>query len=128
MEGLNSDKAFQAWKQFAITGKVEAKEVRKEIAESWKRCLSSHLGPYATRKPIRLSREELVNRRQRYSFLIESSRPFLQILESEVKGSGFIITLTDKDAYVLEVLGVEGILLAVDQYIKQTIDQKVRKY
>jgi hypothetical protein len=45
-----------------------------------------------------------------------------------VKGSGFIITLTDKDAYVLEVLGVEGILLAVDQYIKQTIDQKVRKY
>jgi transcriptional regulator of acetoin/glycerol metabolism len=39
-----------------------------------------------------------------------SAKPFLQVLESAVKGSGFIITLADEDGYVLEVLGDEDIL------------------
>jgi len=110
MHGLDSERICQAWKNFTETGEAAPRAVRKEIAESWKRCLSYHLNPYATRRPIRLSKAEVSERRQKYSTLIESSRPFLQILESAVKGSGFIITLSDKDGYVLEVLGDEEIL------------------
>ena len=111
MKTLNNNRIFQIWKNFIETGKINTHFIRKEIAESWKRCVFEYkLNPYASKRPIRLSQEEISERRQKNAILMDSAKPFLQVLESAVKGSGFIITLADKDGYVLEVLGDEEIL------------------
>jgi len=110
MIALSCSKSYIYWKRFIETGEVDFQSVRTEIAESWRRCLAKGLDPKAAKRPIPLSPEEILGRRKSYSLLIESSMPFLQVLESAVKGSGFIITLTDPEGYVLEVLGDPEIL------------------
>jgi transcriptional regulator of acetoin/glycerol metabolism len=116
VEDMDCKKTFLIWKKFIETGKIDSDVIRPEISESWERCLINYkLDPYATRRPIRLSQEEIVEHLQKYEVLMGASKPFLQVLESAVRGSGFIITLADKDGYVLEVLGDKEILkMAVD--------------
>lgn len=110
MTDLATDQIFQVWKKFIKTREINTGTIREEVAESWKRCLFVHkLDPYAPKQPIRLSQEEIAKRLQRNSALMDYARPFLQVLESAVKGSGFIITLSDSDGYVLDVHGDEEI-------------------
>jgi len=120
MRNLATDPIYPIWKNFIENEKIDTHSIRREIAESWKRCISEYkLDPYATKRPIRLSPKEISERRQMNAVLMRSARPFLQILESAVKGSGFIITLTDKDAYVLEIIGDKEIrkMAAANNYL-----------
>jgi transcriptional regulator of acetoin/glycerol metabolism len=111
MKDLPPDQFCWAWKKFIETGKIENNVLRQEIADSWKKCLFEYkLDPHAAKRPIRLSKEEIANRWEKNAILMESARPFLQVLGAAVKGSEFIITLADRDGYVLEVLGDEDIL------------------
>lgn len=111
MSDLVTDQMFQVWRNFIDTGEVDTKIIREEIAESWKRCLFVYkLDPHAPPQPISLSQEEITKLRQKNMSLMNYSRPFLQVLESAVKGSGFIITLANREGYVLDVLGDEEIM------------------
>jgi PAS domain S-box-containing protein len=111
MTDLAIDQVYQVWKKFIKTREIDTGTIREEVAESWKRCLFVHkLDPYAPKQPIRLSQEEIAKRLQRNSALMDYARPFLQVLESAVRGSGFIITLSDSDGYVLDVHGDEEII------------------
>jgi transcriptional regulator of acetoin/glycerol metabolism len=105
------DPIFQTWQHFIKTGEADNRLIRIEIFESWERCLFKYkLDPYGARRPIRLSQKEIAERRHSRAVLLESAKPFLKVLESAVRGSGFIITLSDEEGYVLEVLGDEEIL------------------
>jgi transcriptional regulator of acetoin/glycerol metabolism len=111
MKDLPHDQFYSLWKAFIETEKIETGVLREDIAESWRRCLFEYkLDPYASRRPIRLSPKEIAERCRENAVLMGSAKPFLEVLESAVKGSGFIITLADKGGYVLEVLGDEDIL------------------
>jgi PAS domain S-box-containing protein len=111
MKDLPHDQYCSSWKGLIETGKIETSVLRQEIADSWRRCLFEYkLDPFASKRPIRLSPKEIAERCQKNTVLMGSAKPFLQVLESAVKGSGFIITLADEDGYVLEVLGDEDIL------------------
>jgi transcriptional regulator of acetoin/glycerol metabolism len=111
MTNLAIDQVYQVWKKFIKTREIDTGTIREEVAESWKRCLFVHkLDSYAPKQPIRLSQEEIAKRLQRNSALMDYARPFLQVLESAVRGSGFIITLSDSDGYVLDVHGDEEII------------------
>ncbi len=99
------------WRSFVTTGRLPRGSLRREILESWKRCkLQYALDPYATPRPVKLSQQELLQRKQENEILLEAARPFLQVLSSSVRGSGFIITLADKDGYVMEISGDDEIL------------------
>lgn len=99
------------WKSFITTGRLPRGSLRREILESWKRCkLQYALDPYATPRPVKLSEQELFQRKQENEILLEAAKPFLRVLSSSVRGSGFIITLADRDGYVLEISGDDEIL------------------
>lgn len=99
------------WRSFITTGRLPRGPLRREILESWKRCkLQYALDPYATPRPVKLSQQELLQRKQENEILLEAARPFLEVLSSSVRGSGFIITLADKDGYVMEISGDDEIL------------------
>lgn len=111
MQSLPQDPYENIWRAFVETGQIVSGALRKEIADSWKRCrLEYRLDPYATPRPIKLSQEEVAQRRQTNAALLEAAIPIIGILKNSVQGSGFIITLADKDGYVLEVSGDEEIL------------------
>lgn len=109
---VNKDPYEECWNKFMKTGRLpRGASIRREIEESWRRCRFHYgLDPYATPRPVRLSQQELIQRTQANQILLEAARPFLQVLSSSVKGSGFIITLADKEGYVLEISGDQEIL------------------
>lgn len=111
MESHQQDPQELAWRTFVETGRILSRSLRREIAESWRRCrFDYNLDPNATPRPVRLSQDELLHRRQTNTLLLEAARPFMEVLRSSVQGSGFIITLADREGYVLEVSGDEEIL------------------
>ncbi len=103
---MNTDLKKTAWNRFADRGEVDTGVIREEVAASWKRCLyEHHLDPYASIQTVRLSQKEIAERREKNLGLIEATKTFLNVLQLAVRNSGFILTLTDKDGYMLEVFG-----------------------
>ncbi len=100
----------QAWQHFALTGQVDRSAVRQEVADSWQRCYRQGLRPNAPKVSVKLSPAQLARIRAANADFIEAALPFMRFLQSAVRGTGFILVLTNADGVVLEVFGDEDIL------------------
>ncbi|SFB26273.1 Transcriptional regulator of acetoin/glycerol metabolism [Clostridium frigidicarnis] len=102
----------EAWETFINTGHVH-KNVRKDIADSWIRCRQYGVNPMngkgSNKHPFI---DKLIGRN---SELISVSKPIMEGLYNIVKGSGFAIILSDKDGYIIEVIGDESIMERVNE-------------
>ncbi|MCQ2499819.1 MAG: sigma 54-interacting transcriptional regulator [Lachnospiraceae bacterium] len=78
--------------------------IRPEILESWKRSREHALNPMEI-SHVRLTRPELEERIRLCLPVLEVVRPYMEQLYSIVKGTDVYISFSDKDAYVLELLG-----------------------
>ncbi|AGX45037.1 sigma-54-dependent Fis family transcriptional regulator [Clostridium saccharobutylicum] len=96
-----------AWKKFISTGKVNSK-VRSEIKDSWIRCMNYGVDPYNGKGNIKHPNvKQLINKNNE---LISVARPIMESIYSMVRGSGFALFLTDKDGYIIEVIGDKDIM------------------
>jgi sigma-54 dependent transcriptional regulator, acetoin dehydrogenase operon transcriptional activator AcoR len=100
-----------AWCKFINSGEVDESIVRKEIADSWKRCRASGLDPYRTKIDSTLpldchQREALFARKQD---LLTVSRRFIKDLHQLIGPLEMVIFLTDEDGFILEAVGEGGI-------------------
>jgi transcriptional regulator of acetoin/glycerol metabolism len=75
----------------------------REIEESWNRSRKNKLDPYKTELEC-VDENELTLRRRKVLELVSSSLPYLHKLFTLLKNKEALITLTDSDAVVLEVL------------------------
>lgn len=102
----------ESWENFISTGEVDSK-VRSEIGDSWIRCRRDGVNPYNGKGVITHSNvDELINKN---SELIYVARPIMESIYSMVSGSGFAIFLTDKDGYIIEVIGDKDIMGRVEE-------------
>ncbi len=102
-----------AWEKFIETEYVDNK-VRPEIAESWKRCRNygvEHMNGRGSSKD-KVSVEFKV---QENAELISVARPIMKGIYSIVEGSDFAIMLSDKNGYIIEVIGDKDIMKRVDE-------------
>jgi transcriptional regulator of acetoin/glycerol metabolism len=100
--------AFEnAWVNFAKGMEVNQKVIKKEIADSWRRCRDSGLDPLDRKILPLLGDKELKNRIQRNQTLYDVVRPFTEALYGIVQGSGFRVDLVDSEGYVLSSIGDE---------------------
>lgn len=107
----------QAWEDFVLNHKKTAIEVRPEILNSWKRCHEKNLDPMGQGLPDGLSKEKLKKLLKKNKEILEISRPVMQMVKISVGGTGFILTLSEKSGYVLEVQGDKEILnLAIKNF------------
>src|SRR5262249_15541522 len=104
------ERRFRAWERFFASGEIDSKIVRPEIARSWRRCRSAGLDPHAPKRPVRWSTDELTLRLQRKGAYIEAALPIMRFLQTAVRGTGFILVLTDEDGIVLDSFGDAEIL------------------
>lgn len=103
-------KQLAAWRSFVECGSIDPAQVRAEVAVSWRRCAAAGVDPYAPKIPVKLTADELKVVRTRNQAFIDGALPFMRFLETAVRGSGFILVLTDCQSIVLEVFGDEKIL------------------
>ncbi len=102
----------KAWKDFISTGNVNPK-VRSEIGDSWIRCMNYGVNPYDGKGHVRHSNiKELIDKNNE---LISVARPIMESIYSMVRGSGFALFLTDKDGYIVDVIGDNDIMKRIEE-------------
>lgn len=106
----SSSEISMAWKQFIMDGIPRNKAVAPEIMESWQRCYEKGVYPYDGTACRVLNQAELNNLLAKRKDIIDIAKPFMLKLYEFVKGSGFIVMLTDERGYIMESLGDKNIL------------------
>jgi transcriptional regulator of acetoin/glycerol metabolism len=100
----------QDWERFLRAGRIDGLSICPEIAQSWQRCLKLKVDPRAPRLPVMLDARQLAALREENALFMQAALPFMQFLKNAVKGSGFILVLTERSGVVLEVFGDEAIM------------------
>jgi len=101
---------LEAWRHFVETGMADRNVVRKDVADSWERCFRLGIKPDAPKVAVRLSPPQLAKISRANRAFTEAALPFMRFLQNAVRGTGFILVLTNADGVVLEVFGDEDIL------------------
>ncbi|HHW07211.1 MAG TPA: sigma-54-dependent Fis family transcriptional regulator [Clostridia bacterium] len=95
---------MEAWEKFIFQGEIDSC-IRPVIRESWKRCLQMSVDPFSRQIAHILTEREFKLVVSRNEHLMRVARPYINLLYGYVKGSGFVIFLTDKDGIVLILTG-----------------------
>lgn len=104
------DALLFAWKEFVKSGRFDRDVLSPEVAASWLRCAAMKLDPNAPRVPVKLTEQELSHIRTENQLFIDTALPFMAFLESAVRGTGFILVLTEANGVVLEAFGDEEVM------------------
>ena len=83
------------------------------IKRSHKRCIKYQISKQKIFPTITLRAKELYNFLEKNSKLIKVSRPFMEIIYDFLSGSGFSLYLTDKEGFVLSIIGDEDIIKCI---------------
>ncbi len=95
------------WLRFVDTGSNNSSRVREVILRSWQRCYTSSVNPYDTGLHPQLQGEELAQALNRRERLLAVAHPFMTDLYAIVRGTGFVVVLTNEDGFILELFGDE---------------------
>jgi sigma-54 dependent transcriptional regulator, acetoin dehydrogenase operon transcriptional activator AcoR len=100
----------ELWTRFAVEKReVSPEEVRPCILESWKRSRALGVDPYRSFGCVKVEPAELERKKLLRADLLEAAVPYLAELYRIIKGSRSLITLTDEDGVVLDVVSDEEI-------------------
>ncbi len=99
------EQLLAAWTEFVEKGVVNKNLVRREIEDSWRRSRTVGVQPGSTCVPLAAAAGELEQRREAKRELLEISFPIMKNLYSFVEGSGFIVSLIDRDGVIIESIG-----------------------
>ncbi len=98
----------ELWQTFIDTGTCSISEVREVILRSWQRCFAIEVDPYDDNLHDLLSGEALSAALKQRERLISVAHPFMVDLYDIVKGTGFVVVLTNEHGYILELFGDDG--------------------
>ncbi|MFD3158379.1 sigma-54-dependent Fis family transcriptional regulator [Haloimpatiens sp. FM7330] len=98
----------EAWKKFIYNDSID-NYIRQVITDSWRRC-KKYSVDYSGGLGKRLSKELINDKLKENEELRAIARPIMKNLYNIVKGSGTSIILTDKEGYLLDVIGDKEIM------------------
>ncbi|MDP3481012.1 MAG: sigma-54-dependent Fis family transcriptional regulator [Desulfoprunum sp.] len=96
------------WQYFVDTGNSNISQVREVILCSWQRSFKIGVDPYNISLHDHLYGDDLAEALHQRERLISVARPFMADLYAIVRGSGFVVALTNEDGYILELFGDDG--------------------
>jgi transcriptional regulator of acetoin/glycerol metabolism len=99
------DPVKPSWEYVVLKGQKPDQPPRIEVLKSWQYCRKLGLDPYSRNSPPILAGKKLSKLLRRNRELIQISKPIMRMIEISVRGTGFIVTLSDQAGYVLEVSG-----------------------
>lgn len=85
--------------------------VRNIIYESWQRSRKYKVNPLEVKSKV-LSSKELDQKMIQKKALIDAAHSYMLNLYSFVKGSSFVVILTDEEGYIIEMIGDEDMIQA----------------
>lgn len=103
----------EEWKKFVGGATASTDIIPPGILDSWFRCRTKGVDPYLKKVPQVLEKGELEKLLRKNRDLIAMSRPFMEHLYGFVKGSSFVVALSDADGYLIELVGDHEVLESV---------------
>ena len=104
---------FELWNRYINNSEpmppVPPESIRPEIFESWRRSKKHNVSHTEVKNKI-LDGPELDRVIKQNKSLIAVAHPYIRNLYKYLKGSNFLIALTDSNGYVIDLIGVEGII------------------
>lgn len=101
----------EAWHQFTATLPHTSRgydfPVRSEVLDSWTRCRDAGVNPNDACIHPQLDSISLRVMLRENRELINIAKPFMTNLYKVVEGSGFVVVLTDRRGYIMELFGDE---------------------
>lgn len=104
----------EKWDKYIVKGQPMPDadpEIRSFVYDSWKRSKTHGIPPFEV-KDKRLSEEELKRKLNANKRLIQVAHSYIQHLYSFVKGTNFVLALTDAEGYVLDIIGDDNMIQA----------------
>jgi transcriptional regulator of acetoin/glycerol metabolism len=83
--------------------------IRPEIFESWQRSKNAKVSPFEVVNTI-LDEDDLRRVLTDNKVLVKTAHSYLENLYTFLKGSNFVIALTDRAGYVLDIVGLQGMI------------------
>jgi transcriptional regulator of acetoin/glycerol metabolism len=106
-----------SWEDVVLEGHKPHYPIRPEILKSWRKCRAIGVDPFSKNSPPILSNKQLNKLLRQNRKFIEISKPVMDMIQISLRETGFIITLIDKDGYVLVVRGDKDIMkMAKENY------------
>ncbi|GAX90711.1 sigma-54-dependent Fis family transcriptional regulator [Effusibacillus lacus] len=101
------------WKRYVLENH-EPGQMRMNVFESWKRCLTYRVNPRQKQTAIALSQDELVEWAKK-SNLYQISLPIVQHLADQISGTGHLVTLCDSQGKIIYLQGDPKTLQKAEQ-------------
>lgn len=99
----------EQWLHFVDPAHGDKKSlVREVILHSWERCRTLGVAPDDKGIHRHLQGEGLAKTLSQHEKLLAVARPFMADLYALVRGTGFVVALTNEDGYILELYSDEG--------------------
>ncbi len=105
----------QKWKNFINYVDDDYSMIRPEVFASWFRSREAGVNPHKLINTL-LSPEELSVKLNLNADLLSICRPYMERMYNIVKGSGAYILLSDRDGYILDVIGDPDIVYQGKSY------------
>lgn len=107
------DKVAALWEKYINNGEpmpdTPPEDIRPEIFESWRRSKEHKVSHLEVKNKV-LGEPDLGRVIKQNKSLIAIAHPYIQNLYKYLKGSNFLIALTDSNGYVIDLIGVEGMI------------------
>lgn len=103
------DELRQSWLSFIENNQVDEKAIRKTILASWQRCMQQGVNPYQKKVNKVCTADVFQQYLEENEFLIRISLPVMENLYEFVVGSGFTVTLANRQGIILKVIGDDDI-------------------
>ncbi len=107
------DMVYAEWRKFVRGSPVDRDLVCPVVLDAWQRCKTNGVDPYLTTVPVVLEGKELENLLARNSDLINISRPFMEHLYGFVRGSNFVVALSDSKGFLIQLVGDDDVLESI---------------
>ncbi len=78
--------------------------IDKDIADSWKRCISTGLDPLKKPKRMILSSKELDELKEKNEYIRRLVNPELELLYSQIAGTNFMVAYSDSIGSVMDTI------------------------
>ncbi|MCB2305569.1 sigma-54-dependent Fis family transcriptional regulator [Clostridium estertheticum] len=98
----------KAWEEFVKQGDMN-NDVRLEIADSWKRCKGYGVD-FMDGRGNDVYAVSVESKIKENAELVSVARPIMEDIHNIIAGSGFALFLSDRDGYILDIIGESNII------------------
>lgn len=107
---IYTEESLEAWRKFIEDDICDGAITRSVVLDSWLRCKELGTDPYDGIGKDTLDPEKLQQLLKHNSKLVEVAKPFMHTVYQSVKGSGFMVVITDNEGRILHTCGDRQIL------------------